>query len=51
MGIHIPDLSRRLRLTGDIDAIVTDSAELIAAYRLDLDRVHDVLAQEIAGGA
>jgi heterodisulfide reductase subunit D len=51
MGIHIPDLYKRLRLIGDIDAIVTDSAELIAAHRLDLDTVREVLTNEIAGGA
>jgi heterodisulfide reductase subunit D len=51
MGIHIPDLYKRLRLIGDIDTIVADSAELIAAHRLDLDTVRDVLAQELAAGA
>jgi hypothetical protein len=50
MGIRIPDLYKRLRLIGDIDTIVTDTADLIAAHRLDLDTVRDVLAQEMAGG-
>ena len=50
MGIHIPDLYKRLRLIGDIDTIVADAADLIAAHRLDLDTVRDVLAQEMAGG-
>ena len=49
MGIHIPDLYKRLRLMGDIDSIVADSADLISAYRLDLDTVRDVLAQEMLG--
>ena len=49
MGIHIPDLYKRLRLMGDIDSIVADSADLISAYRLDLDTVRDVLAQEMSG--
>jgi hypothetical protein len=49
MGIHIPDLYKRLRLLGDIDAIIADSADLIAAYRLDLDTVRDVLAQDLLG--
>ena len=48
MGIHIPDLYKRLRLMGDIDSIVADSADLISAYRLDLDTVRYVLAQEIS---
>ena len=49
MGIHIPDLYKRLALMGDIDAIVADSAELIAAHRLDLDTVRDALALELFG--
>jgi len=49
MGIHIPDLYKRLRLMGNIDSIVADSADLISAYRLDLDIVRDVLAQEMLG--
>ncbi|HTV88438.1 MAG TPA: (Fe-S)-binding protein [Stellaceae bacterium] len=50
MGIHVPDLYKRLRLMGDIDAVVADTADLIAAHRLDLEEVRDVLAQEMAGG-
>ncbi|MGH7045642.1 MAG: (Fe-S)-binding protein [Stellaceae bacterium] len=50
MGIHIPDLYKRLSLIGDIDAIVADTADLIAIHRLDLDTVRDVLAQDIYGG-
>ena len=50
MGIHIPDLYKRLSLMGDIDAIVADSADLIAAHRLDLETVRDVLAQDMNGG-
>jgi hypothetical protein len=50
MGIHIPDLYKRLSLLGDIDTIVADTADLIAAHRLDLDTVRDVLAQDIYGG-
>ena len=50
MGIHIPDLYKRLSLMGDIDAIVVDTADLIAVHRLDLDTVRDVLAEDIYGG-
>jgi heterodisulfide reductase subunit D len=49
MGIHIPDLYKRLRLIGDIDAIIADAADLIAAHRLDLETVRDVLAQDMLG--
>ena len=51
MGIRIPDLYKRLRLTGDIDTIIADSADLIAAHRLDLDTVRDVLAQDMLAAA
>ena len=51
MGIHIPDLYKRLRLIGDIDAIIADTADLIAAHGLDLDTVRDVLAQDMAAAA
>jgi heterodisulfide reductase subunit D len=49
MGIQIPDLYKRLRLLGDIDAIIADAADLIAVHRLDLDTVRDVLAQDLLG--
>lgn len=47
MGIHIPDLYKRLRILGDIDAILADTADLIAAHRLDLDAVRDVVAKDV----
>jgi len=50
MGIHIPDLYKRLSLMGDIDAVVADSADLIAAYGLDLETVRDALAKDMFGG-
>ncbi|HJU15488.1 MAG TPA: (Fe-S)-binding protein [Stellaceae bacterium] len=50
MGICIPDLYKRLSLIGDVDQIIADSADLIAAHRLDLDTVRDVLADDIYGG-
>ena len=49
MGIHIPDLDKRLSLMGDIDAIVADTADLIAVHGLDLDMVRGVLAEDIYG--
>jgi hypothetical protein len=47
MGMHIPDLYKRLRTLGDIDAIIADTADLIATYRLDLDTVREVLAKDV----
>src|SRR5689334_3001494 len=49
MGIRIPDLYKRLRLMGDIDAVIADSVDLIAAHGLDLETVRDALAQDMAG--
>jgi heterodisulfide reductase subunit D len=49
MAIHIPDLYKQLRRIGDIDTIIADSADLIVAHGLDLKKVRDVLAQEMAG--
>jgi heterodisulfide reductase subunit D len=50
IGIHIPDLYKRLSLIGDIDAIIADTADLIETHKLDLDTVRDVLADDIYGG-
>jgi heterodisulfide reductase subunit D len=50
MGIHIPDLYKRWRLMGDIDTIVSDSADLIERHGLDLEQVRDVLVVEMFGG-
>lgn len=50
MGIHIPDLYKRLSLIGDIDMIIADTADLIAQHRLNLETVRDILAQDIYGG-
>jgi heterodisulfide reductase subunit D len=47
MGLHIPDLYKRLRLMGDIDQIIADTSDMIAAHSLDLDTVRDVLAEEM----
>lgn len=49
MGIHIPDLYKRLQLMGDIDAVIADTAGQIEAHGLDLDEVRDVLAQDMFG--
>jgi heterodisulfide reductase subunit D len=49
MGIHIPDLYKRLAMMGDIDAIIADSADLIAAHGLDLETVRDVVANDLMG--
>ncbi len=50
MGLHIPDLYKRLTLMADVDAIVADTADLIALHRLDLDTVREVLALDMFSG-
>ena len=45
------DLYKRLRFMGDIDAVIADTADLIAAHALDLETVRDMLAQDLAGAA
>jgi hypothetical protein len=50
MGIHIPDLYKRLSMMADIDAVVADTADLIEANGLDLEAVRDVVAKDIFGG-
>jgi heterodisulfide reductase subunit D len=47
MGIQIPDLYKRLSRMADIDAVIADTAGLIALHGLDLDTVRDVVAQEL----
>jgi Fe-S oxidoreductase len=47
MGIHIPDLYKRLSMMRDIDAIVADTADLAAIHGLDLERVRDAVAKDM----
>ena len=49
MGMHIPDLYKRLSLIGDIDAIIAETAGQIEANGLDLDQVRDALAHDMFG--
>jgi heterodisulfide reductase subunit D len=50
MGIEIPDLYKRLSLMADIDAVVAESADFIAAHGLDMETVRDVVAQDFFAG-
>ena len=45
------DQARERAHAADIDAVIADSADLIAAHGLDLETVRDVLAQDLAGAA
>ena len=50
MGIYIPDLYKRLKLMGDIDQIIADTSDMIAANGLDLDTVRDEIAADMLKG-
>ena len=47
LGTCCDELYKRPRLMGDIDTIIADSADLIAAHGIDLETVCDVLAQDM----
>jgi heterodisulfide reductase subunit D len=48
LGLESEDLYKRLKLVGDIDEIIVETAPLIEAHRLDLDTVRDALLAEFA---
>lgn len=50
MGLHVPDLYKRLSLMSDIDAVVADTAGMAALHGLDLETVRDVLARDVFAG-
>ena len=50
MGIHIPDVYKRLSLMGDIDAVLADTAGMIAANGMDIETVREVVASDMFGG-
>jgi heterodisulfide reductase subunit D len=49
MGVHIPDVYKRLALMGDIDAILADTAEMIAAHGMDIGEVREVVTADMFG--
>jgi hypothetical protein len=51
LGLHAEDLYKRLKLIGDIDAIIVETSPLIAEHDLDLDTVRDALCAEFAAAA
>lgn len=50
MGIHIPDVYKRLAMMGDLDAILADTADMIAAHGMDIEMVREVVAADMFGG-
>ncbi len=51
LGLHSEDLYKRLKLIGDIDEMIVETAPLIEANRLDLDTVRDTLFAEFGANA
>jgi heterodisulfide reductase subunit D len=51
LGLDSADLYKRLKLIGDIDEIIVETAPLIAENRLDLDTVRDALLAEFGAHA
>lgn len=47
MGIHIPDVYKRLSLMEDIDQVLVETAPMIHANGLDLDAVRDVVVADL----
>jgi heterodisulfide reductase subunit D len=47
MGITHPDLFKRLKLMQDVDAIIADSADMIAEYDMDVDEVRAVVLKDM----
>jgi Fe-S oxidoreductase len=49
MGLHRDDVFKRLKTMQDVDAILADSADLIAAHGLDPEEVREVVLHDIIG--
>ena len=51
LGLDSEDLYKRLKRLREVDDIIADSADLVAAHGLDLDTVRDALLFEFGGAA
>ena len=49
MGLHRPDLFKRLKIMQDVDAILQDSLPLLAVNGLDLEEARDVILRDMIG--
>ena len=47
MGLERPDILKRWKLMNDVDAIVAEAADSIAAHGLDLEQVRDIVLADI----
>src|ERR1700712_3543842 len=49
MGLHRPDLFKRLKIMQDVDAILLDTLPLLATNGLDLEEARDVILRDMLG--
>jgi Fe-S oxidoreductase len=49
MGLHRPDLFKRLKMMQDVDAILEQAAPLIETNGLDLEEARDVILRDMLG--
>ncbi len=49
MGLHRPDLFKRLKIMQDVDAVLTDAAWAIESNGLDIDAARDVILRDLLG--
>jgi heterodisulfide reductase subunit D len=49
MGLHRPDLFKRLKVMQDVDTILHDAAPMLEANTLDLDETRDVILRDLLG--
>ncbi|MEE8444925.1 MAG: (Fe-S)-binding protein [Alphaproteobacteria bacterium] len=47
MGIHVPDLFKKLKIMGDVDRIIAECADMIAEHDMDVDALRGHLEAEI----
>jgi Fe-S oxidoreductase len=49
MGLHRPDIFKRLKMLQDVDAVIADAQDLIDAHGLDLEEVRSVILEDMLG--
>ena len=47
LGIHVPDLFKKLKIMGDVDRIIAECADMIAEHDMDVAALREHLEAEI----
>ncbi|MEQ9639001.1 MAG: (Fe-S)-binding protein [Alphaproteobacteria bacterium] len=50
MGLHSPDIYKRLKIMQDVDAVIADADDLVTRHGLDLEDLRAVLYVDMLGG-